>query len=125
MRQLTDLLKINGTPLYAPDNDMQWSYSDLDSSDSSRDESGVMHREVVRRRVGTANFVYSRLTDAEYQYLVNLLDNAGDTFSFTHPARGSSSTLETTTCYCSNYSISWYNAREGLWHNFKFNIIEC
>lgn len=125
MRQLTDLLKINGTPLYAPDNDMQWSYSDLDSSDSGRDESGVMHREVVRRRVGTANFVYSRLTDAEYQYLVNLLDNAGDTFSFTHPARGSSSTLETTTCYCSNYSISWYNAREGLWHNFKFNIIEC
>ena len=125
MRQLSELLKIKGTPLYAPDNDMQWSYSDLDSSDSGRDESGVMHREVVRRRVGTANFVYSRLTDAEYQYLVNLLDNAGDTFSFTHPARGSSSTLETTTCYCSNYSISWYNAREGLWHNFKFNIIEC
>lgn len=125
MRQLTDLLKINGIPLYAPDNDMQWSYSDLDSSDSGRDESGVMHREVVRRRVGTANFVYSKLTDAEYQYLVNLLDNAGVTFSFTHPARGSSSALETTTCYCSNYSISWYNAREGLWHNFKFNIIEC
>ena len=125
MRHLTNLLQINGQPLYAPDNDMQWSYTDLDSSDSGRDESGIMHREVVRRRVGTANFVYARLTDAEYAYLTGILDNAGATFSFTHPARGSSSALVTSTCYCSNDSICWYNAREGLWHNFKFNIIEC
>ena len=125
MRHLTNLLQINGQPLYAPDNDMQWSYTDLDSSDSGRDESGVMHREVVRRRVGTANFVYTRLTDAEYASLTGILDNAGATFSFTHPARGSSSALVTSTCYCSNDSICWYNAREGLWHNFKFNIIEC
>lgn len=121
----TDLLKINDQPLIPPDNEMAWSYSDLDSSDSGRDESGVMHREVVRHRVGTASFVYSHLSDEEYAYLCNILDNAGDTFSFTHPVRGSSTRLETTTCYCSNYSISWYNARTRQWRNFKFNIIEC
>ena len=48
---LTNLFQIDGKFLYAPDCDIEPSYSDLDSSDSGRDEAGYMHREVVRERL--------------------------------------------------------------------------
>ena len=49
---LTNLFQIDGKSLYAPDCDIEPSYSDLDSSDSGRDEAGFMHREVVREKSG-------------------------------------------------------------------------
>ena len=44
---LTNLFQIDGKSLYAPDCDIEPSYSDLDSSDSGRDE--VHHRAVCRQ----------------------------------------------------------------------------
>ena len=38
---LTNLFQIDGKSLYAPDCDIEPSYSDLDSSDSGRDEAGL------------------------------------------------------------------------------------
>ena len=121
---LTPLFQIDGKPLYAPDADVSPSYADLDSSDSGRDASGVMHREEVREKVATWPFSYAALTDAEYAYLVGLFAGKA-TFAFTHPRAGSSTGTVTTTCYCSNYSIAWRSARDGTWRNLKFNIIEC
>lgn len=46
---LTNLFQIDGKSLYAPDCDIEPSYSDLDSSDSGRDEAGYMHRECGKR----------------------------------------------------------------------------
>ena len=62
---LTNLFQIDGKSLYAPDCDIEPSYSDLDSSDSGRDEAGYMHREVVREKVSTWPIAYSCLTDDE------------------------------------------------------------
>lgn len=121
---LTPLFQIDGQPLYAPDAGVEPSYADLDSSDSGRDASGVMHREVVREKVATWPFSYAVLTDKEYAYLVGLFAGKA-TFAFTHPKAGSSTETETTTCYCSNYSIAWRSARDGTWRNLKFNIIQC
>ncbi|HIZ49163.1 hypothetical protein [uncultured Subdoligranulum sp.] len=121
---LTNLFQIDGQPLYAPDAGVEPSYADLDSSDSGRDECGVMHREVVREKVATWPFAYAALTDAEYSYLIGLLAGKA-TFAFTHPKAGSSTETVTTACYCSNYSIAWRSARDGRWRNLKFNIIEC
>lgn len=121
---LTPLFQIDGQPLYAPDAGVEPSYADLDSSDSGRDASGVMHREVVREKVATWPFFYAALTDKEYAYLVGLFAGKA-TFAFTHPKAGSSTETETTTCYCSNYSIAWRSARDGTWRNLKFNIIQC
>ena len=39
---LTNLFQIDGKSLYAPDCDIEPSYSDLDSSDSGRDEAWYM-----------------------------------------------------------------------------------
>lgn len=124
MRSKTELFKINGTPMLAPDEDFSVSYEDLDSADAGRDESGVMHRNVVRFKVGSWKFSYSYLTEEEKQYMENLFGDTA-TFQFTHPSRLNASTLETHTCYRSKYGISWKNAVTGLWSGYSFNIIQC
>ena len=86
---LTNLFQIDGKSLYAPDCDIEPSYSDLDSSDSGRDEAGYMHREVVREKVSTWPIAYSCLTDDEYKYTIGLFAGKA-TFQFTHPKAGSS-----------------------------------
>ena len=124
MRDTTELFLINGKPLLVPDSEVGVSYEDLDSADSGRDESGVMHRIPVRYKVASWSFSYEHLTEAEKQYMENIFPDAAD-FSFTHPSRTDASISVTTRAYRSKYSISWKNARTGLWNNYSFNIIEC
>ena len=124
MRDTTELFLINGKPLLVPDSEVGVSYEDLDSADSGRDESGVMHRIPVRYKVASWSFSYEHLTEAEKQYMESIFPDAAD-FSFTHPSRTDASISVTTRAYRSKYSISWKNARTGLWNNYSFNIIEC
>ena len=124
MRAKTELFKINGSPMLVPDEEVAINYEDLDSSDSGRDESGYMHRNVVRYKVGSWSFSYEYLTEEEKRYTEGLFANAA-TFQFQHPSRIDATKLETTTCYRSKYGISWKNAKTGLWSGYSFNIIEC
>lgn len=114
--------KIDGEPMLAPDQDVSLSYADLDSSDSGRDESGVMHRIVVRHRVATFGFNYSVLTAKEYEYMRSLLDGKTE-FMFTY--KDLNGEFVKTKAYCSNDSITYHNAQLKVYKNFKFNIIEC
>lgn len=120
----TNLFKIDGKPMFAPDGDMGFSFEDLDGSDSGRDEAGVMHRVVVRRGVGTWSFTYSNITDEELAYMESLFKNKAQ-FTFTHPKLGNCGATVQTTAYRSKFSVSWKNARTKTWRNYKFNIIEC
>ena len=124
MRATTTLFQINGVPMLVPDAEVQSSYEDLDSADSGRDESGVMHRIPVRYKVSSWSFSYDHLTEAEKQYMESLFPDAAS-FEFTHPDRVDSSILTTTQAYRSKYSISWKNAITGTWSGYGFNIIEC
>ena len=124
MRTKTDLFTVNGKPMFAPDEEIDIQYNDLDASDSGRDESGFMHRIVVRYKLGTWSFVYSHITEEELQYMESLFEDAPD-FIFGHPSRLDSGVMEETTCYRSNYGIAWKSAKLGVWKNYKFNIIEC
>ena len=124
MRAKTDLFKVNGKPMLAPDTEVSASYADLDSEESGRDEVGVMHRLVVQYKMGTWGFAYSSLTEEEKQYMENLFPDAPD-FEFTHPSRKDATKMVTTRCYRSNYGLSWINAKTGVWKNYKFNIIAC
>lgn len=121
MRYFEDY-QIDGKPLLVPDADVTISQSDLDSSDSGRDEIGVMHRVVLRYRVKTWNFSYSSLTTEEYRYMESLFAGKTD-FTFTY--RDVDGLLKTCQAYCSNNSITYHNAKLGLYKNYKFNIIEC
>ena len=122
-RTKSDLFKINGKDMFAPDMDVDMSFEDIDSADTGRDEAGKMHRVVVRYKVGTWSFVYTAITEEEYHYMESLFPDTG-TFTFPHPGRLDTNTPVETECYRSKYSITWKNARTGKWRNYKFNIIE-
>lgn len=110
--------------MFAPDADIDFSYEDLDDADSGRDESGYMHRIVVRYKVMTGSFVFSFISEEDMKYMESLFPDEPD-FDFTRPSRLDPDNPVTTRCYRSKYGISWHNARTGLWRNYKFNIIEC
>lgn len=123
MRTKTNLFTINGKPMFSPDEDVDIQYNDVDASESGRDESGFMHRIVVRYKLGTWSFIYSQITEEEKNYMENLFPEAPD-FEFGHPSRKDASKQEVSTCYRSNYGIVWRRPG-GDWKNYKFNIIEC
>ena len=123
MNGLTELYKIAGQPMLAPDADVVMQLTDLDSSDAGRDESGYMHRFVVRNKVGTWEFSYAHLTAAEYAYMLSILPAAG-TFVFTYPAPVTGAAAQCQ-AYLSNYGIVWHNQKTGHYKNLKFSIIEC
>lgn len=123
MNRLTELYLLAGKPVLAPDAEVEMSFSDIDSADAGRDESGYMHRSVVRRKVGVWNFTYSHLTTQEYGYMLSVLPQAGS-FAFTYPdpVTGESRVTE---AYLSNYSVLWQDQKTGLYKNLKFSVIEC
>lgn len=123
MRNTTDLFMINGMPILLPDEEVGISYEDLDSADAGRDESGVMHRILIRSKVPVWSFSYAYLTEEDMRYMESLFGDSA-TFRFTHPNRLDGTPVESI-CYRSKYGISWKNARSGLWRNYSFNIIAC
>lgn len=124
MRSKVDFYQVDGVPMLVPDGEPGFSFADLDAADSGRDESGVMHRMLVREKVGSWDFTYDYLTDEELTYLRDLFAGKAQ-FSFTHPVLGSSGETESCTAYMSQCSAVWKNRRTGLWRNFTFTIIQC
>lgn len=123
IRKTTNLFKVDGNPLLVPDLDVVLNYEDLDG-DSGRDESGFMHRYVIRKDVKKWDFVYSSLSQEEYAYLNNLL-RTKSTFTFTYPVDGNPNDLATCICYVSKRSITWRSLATGHFKNYKFSITEC
>lgn len=121
---LTELYKIDGRPMVAPDADVQMSFEDLDGAQSGRDEAGFMHRILVRRKVGVWEFSYSHLTRQEYNYMMSILPTAGS-FRFTHPGWQDSALPEETSAYISKYGIAWHSAKTDTYRNLTFRVIEC
>ena len=122
--QTTDRFTVNGKPLLLPDAGVTCSFEDLDSYAAGRDQSGVMHRDVVRYKVGSWTFSYGFLTEAEKQYMEGLFPKAA-TFTFGYPEPVDAEKTRTCTAYRSRYSLSWYDAARGVWKNYGFSIIEC
>ena len=124
MRDFVNCYQIDGKPMLVPDEEPSFSFTDLDSGDSGRDESGVMHRVRIREGVGTWGFSYSFLSDEELSYMEGLFKGKQQ-FTFTHPAFGNSDGMETCTAYRSKYSATWKSKVTKTWSNYKFNIIQC
>ena len=124
MRDITELFLINGKPMLAPDEKVQVSYEDLDDSNSGRDESGFMHRQVLRYKIPVWSFSYQHLTEAERQYMESLFSKA-PSFTFTFPSEEDAAVPQEMVCYRSKYGISWKSAKSGLWMGYSFQIIGC
>lgn len=121
MRYFNDY-KIDGKPIIAPDADIQITANDLDADSSGRDESGYMHRVVLRHRVKTWELSYSFLTAEEYAYMQSLTSGKA---SFEFQYKGLDGVPNVVTAYCSNDSITYRNAATGHYRNYKIKIIEC
>lgn len=115
---------IEGKPLPLPDQGVEMSFEDLDHADAGRDESGFMHRMVVRYKVGSWNFSYSHLTQKTYAQILQLLPRSGS-FTFSYPDPVNPDQYKQTQAYLSRYGIVWQDAATGLYRNLKFSIIEC
>lgn len=124
MRVKSDLFTINGQPLFAPDEEVDMNFEDLDSDDSGRTETGTMFRIVVRYKVGKWSFEYAGISMDEYIEQEKLFPDAPN-FQFGHPSRLDPRVQEVSTCYRSKYSITYQSVVTGFMKNYKFNIIEC
>jgi len=114
--------QIDNKPILMPDEGVEISMSDLDAEDSGRDESGVMHRQVVREKVITFGLTYAVLTREEYQYMESLF--AGKP-TFTVECLDLNGRVAEITAYCSKMSVSLHNVKTGIYKKLKFSIIEC
>ena len=124
MNTLTELYQIDGKSMIAPDENMELSFEDIDAADAGRDESGVMHRVMVRRKVGKWSFHYTHLSQEEFAYLESILPQDG-TFTFTHPGLSDCTVTEECTAYLSGYSLLWRGVQSKTYRDLKFNIIQC
>lgn len=117
MRAYLNQCLIDGKPILVPDRDVEIARSDIDSEDTGRDETGVMHRFVIREKVHTWAFPYEFLSAEDYEYLKSLIHGKPQ-FTFTFFG-------ETYTAYCSNDAVAWRNVLTGDYRNYKLKIIEC
>lgn len=122
MRPLFYDFQIDGKPILTPDCDITVELSDLDDADSGRDEAGIMHRVVLRRKVKTVPLSYAVLSAEEYLYTESLFDGKDE---FAVEYRGLDGNVCSFTAYRSKHGITIHNARTGQCKNYKFNIIEC
>ena len=113
---------IDGKPILVPDADITWEYNDLDSEESGRDESGVMHRIVLREGVRKCVLQYGSLTRKEYLYMRSLVSGKSE---FNVKYRDHDGRASSFTAYHSNHSITIHNAATGEYKNYNPSIIEC
>ena len=122
MRAFDTGFQVDGKPLLAPDAGVELGFADLDAADAGRDESGVMHRILVREKVRTFSFSYGYLTGEELRYLQGLFAGKA-TFTF----RFQDTDGKTVTCkaYCADYGVSFASRKLDMYRDMQFTVIEC
>lgn len=127
MLRKTTLLQIDGNPLPEPTEAAEIKFTDVESEDSGKDETGVYHREILRFGVLSCTLTYSHLSNEECAYLFHLLENKS-TFRFTCPISSDSRNVEQTvtrTCYCTDHGAALQRLKAGVWRDAKLQIQEC
>lgn len=122
MRQFYYDILIDGDPILVPDADINLEYNDLDSEESGRDESGIMHRIVLRRGVMKMVIPYGNISRKDYLYMESLFDGKSE-FMVTY--RDHDGSIATRRCYRSKHGVVIRNTRTGLYRNYSCSIIEC
>lgn len=122
MRKYFFDLLIDGQPVLVPDADVTISYEDLDSEESGRDESGFMHRIVLRSDVKKIPLNYTSLKAEEYLYMESLFKGKSEFLVDFRDIDGSRLSF---TAYRSKHSITIHNIVTGMYKNYTFSIIEC
>lgn len=120
---LTDKFKINGKPMFAPDENVLITWSDIDSAESGRDEAGNQHRIVIRYDVASITFTYSNISESELAYMRSLFPKEPD-FLLEYPDPADTEKTRSVRAYRQKHSVYWKNAVTGQFRNYKFTITE-
>ena len=124
IRCYNSYFRIDGKPLPLPDVGLNITCTDIDTDDSGRDESMIMHRVVGREGVRTwGPFSYKILDAEDMRYIQDLFAGKAE-FEFVYGVARDGSLL-TATAYRSKYSASLLDPIAGIYSDLKFNIIEC
>lgn len=115
-------LQIDEKPILVPDCDIAIECTDLDDADSGRDETGVMHRIVLREGVKTIQLSYTSLTMENYRYMESLFKGKPE---FVVDYRDENGEVTQFTAYRAKHGIVIRDAKRGLCKNYKFSLIEC
>ena len=75
-------LRINGVAMPTPDGPCAFDEYDLDTADTGRPESGVLHRDRKRAKLQRRTYTWSKLTAAEAHKLENALAPEQVTMTF-------------------------------------------
>ena len=122
MRSLYYDFQIDGQPVPVPDADLSVEVVDLEAEDSGYDESGVLHRFLVRKQVHCITLLYDVLSREEYHYLRALVGGK-DTFSVQY--RGVDGQPSELIGYCTGLQAALHNAKQGIYKGLKLVIREC
>lgn len=122
MRKYDYEVLVDGLPILDPDEGVTLTCEDLDSSESGRDESGVMHRIVLREAVKKVTLTYSFLSREDYLYMESLFKGKAQ---FEIECRDFDGSKLCFTAYRSKHGITIQNVRTGVYKNYSFSIIEC
>ena len=121
MRKLYHGFKVDGSPLPVMDADIEVSVEALDSSESGRDESGVMHRIVIAEKT-IVTIHYGTLTLREYKHIMSLFRGKAE---FCFCWIDENGVLIKYQAYCSKLTATIHNRKLGIYKNMSLKIIEC
>jgi hypothetical protein len=122
MREFYYDLQIDKKPILVPDADVQVEFSNLESEDSGRDESGFMHRIVLRRGIRTWALSYGILSAEEYRYMESLFAGKDQFLVDYLDGQGRPASCIAYRC---EHSLAVHNAAKGIYKNYQFSINEC
>ncbi len=110
---------IDGHPILVPDEGVQITEKDIVISGT--DESGVVHREILRPNVLSVSLLYAYMTLEEYRYMRSLVSGKAHFPVSFLDIDGQNRTI---TAHCDKIPISLYNKVVGLYKNFVMTITE-
>lgn len=112
------LLKVNGVELKSPTS-YELKMADIDSSNSGRSESGIMTREVIRRKLATINVEFANISTAEHQTIIAAVDHDFVEVDF----YDGTPTLRHATMYTSELDFKLISTSSDLW-TVSFQLTE-
>lgn len=120
---LTQLYQIDGAPIVAPNAGVKLGLTDIEAPETGRDESGFLHRTVLRTGIATWQLCYERLTRQAYEYMQSILPRTGS-FAFTHPACQSAGSTLSRCCLAGAESVCKTTAAGICW-DLKITVKQC
>lgn len=121
INHLSEKWKVGDSQIYEPSAGVSVQHENIAGSGSGRTEDGVIHIDWVRRDVRKVGLKWYVMTQAELDYIIDLMQ--GKEYTFTFPDRGKTYTIDAYSSNCS-YTMYTYSGGETIYRDVSINVIE-